>query len=36
MFADLSFLIVDDDETTIESLTLLLTRLGSDGNPPLD
>jgi len=29
MYADLSFLIVDDDETTIESLTLLLTRLGT-------
>ncbi len=29
MFADLKFLIVDDDNATIESLSLLLTRLGA-------
>ena len=29
MLADLNFLIVDDDNSTIESLSLLLTRLGA-------
>lgn len=29
MIADLNFLIVDDDNTTIDSMTLMLTRLGA-------